>query len=368
MDILLFKLILREADIAIASQNSDGSFAGGHNGPYFDKETPARNTAHWLFLLCQIYRRTNVLKYYESANKATDYLLSGKDRPANKTFICRTNPLKDCTNGVIGQAWIMEALIEASEVLGRPECYELAEDLFLLHPWSEKYKIWHRVDPDGLVDKPDYTFNHQLWFGAIAGSLKNTKKAQKRSLDFFNYHATKVRLYKNGVVYHRSSMRPGSINLKDLDDTIRYLKVKVHWWLRRKIWHKSAGYHGFNLYAYGLYKQHLPDHEFWNSDKFKKMLSVITTRKFIKEQYINKYSYPYNPTGLELAFVLEVFGNEYVDKAEWWLNQQIEQTYNFRESIMTKNSKDPNTSKARLYEACRLQNDYSIKLPGQIKG
>ena len=97
----------------ITKQQLDGSFIGGVNGPYNDKETPVRNTAHWLVLLCKVLknRKDNALE--AAAHKAVDYLLSSNARPMQAAFFCRTNRKKDSTNGLIGQAWAMEGLIAA---------------------------------------------------------------------------------------------------------------------------------------------------------------------------------------------------------------------------------------------------------------
>ena len=43
----LYDLLVDTADRAIEIQRSDGSMPPGHNGPYYDPETPVRNTAHW---------------------------------------------------------------------------------------------------------------------------------------------------------------------------------------------------------------------------------------------------------------------------------------------------------------------------------
>ena len=87
---------------------------------------------------------------------------------------------------------------------------------------------------------------------------------------------------------------------------------------------------------------------------------VMLTQGRIQDE--NIYSYPYNPTGLELAFVQETFDPGDSDSVEWWLQQQIMHTYDAGSSIMTKNSMDISTSRARIYEVTRLKNDYNVKI------
>ncbi len=80
----------------------------------------------------------------------------------------------------------------------------------------------------------------------------------------------------------------------------------------------------------------------------------------IKELINNQFFYPYNSTVKELAFALEIFKPNDSKKAQWWLQQQIDNIYKKGESIMAKNSKVVNTSKAKIYEAVHLKKDYLI--------
>ena len=40
-----------------------GYINAGNNGPYHCKETPVRNSAHWIVLLASLYERTENLAY-----------------------------------------------------------------------------------------------------------------------------------------------------------------------------------------------------------------------------------------------------------------------------------------------------------------
>ncbi len=54
----LHALLLESARAALSRQRADGSLPPGHNGPYADRETPVRNTAHWLVSFCAGWRRS----------------------------------------------------------------------------------------------------------------------------------------------------------------------------------------------------------------------------------------------------------------------------------------------------------------------
>ncbi len=83
---------------------------------------------------------------------------------------------------------------------------------------------------------------------------------------------------------------------------------------------------------------------------------VWTRRAASKLDNLDKgpFGWPYNPTGIELAYVGKVFslGEEYVQK---WLSMQYKKTYDsVSDDLMTKGSPDITTSSARIYEAVRI--------------
>lgn len=335
----------------------------GHNGPYHDPETPVRNKAHWLFVLSHLVDETDDRGMLALAHETCDYLLSEAARPMQASFYCRTNPEKDFCNGLIGQAWAMEGLVSAAQYLGRDDALKVAREVFFLHPWLEKQAIWRRVGVDGSYLTPDRTFNHQLWFASIA-SLLGDAEATRRSRMFLNNVGQHVQLYSDGVIFHQSRLGAlSSYSKRGLDAVARgVLSEAVSLRVRLALYRKSVGYHGFNLYAFAILKQQFPEHQFWSSAKFAKMLRVTCTQKFLKSLDESIYGWPYNPPGIELAFAGEVFdlGHDY---CQTWINRQFERTYNSDTcELLTRNVPDPATSAARIYEAMRLAGDYSLPL------
>jgi rhamnogalacturonyl hydrolase YesR len=146
--------------------NENGYIPGGHNGPYYDKETPVRNTAHWSTIFAFLYRKTNKSEYLAAVEKCADYLMSEAARPMQASYFCRTNVNKDLSNGTIGQAWAIEGLVSAYKVTNNKAYIETAREVFLLHPFDERYKLWKVVNVDGSIRQFDMTFNHQLWLAA----------------------------------------------------------------------------------------------------------------------------------------------------------------------------------------------------------
>ena len=358
---LLSDIIINLCDTILEKQKDDGSFPSGHNGPYHDPETPVRNTAHWLFLLATLYERTRDTKWKVASEKAVAYLLGSEARPNVKTFHIRDKDGKDHCNGLVGQAWVIEALIKAGEVFERHDCYDLAEEVFLLHPWDVSVSIWQRVEIDGTVLSYDGTFNHQLWFAAAGGLLTRTPGAQKRAEIFLENIAANVQLYPNGVIFHASAMGNLAGYLKNgLKAFLRELRSRYKRKQRRiPLYSKSAGYHGFNLYALAMLKNAIPNAMFWNTSKFQTLLRAYRTELFSRDVQVSEYGYHYNLSGIEIAYAVETFLDD-KKEANAWLDLQFQETYVSQNHPLSRNAVDPVTVDARIYQAARLKRDYEV--------
>jgi len=363
---LLKNYVYEIAKKSIIELNSVGYSTPGHNGPYRDLETPVRNTAHRLYLLSNLAYLFKESLIIDAANKACDYLCSELARPKNTIFYCRNNPKKDFSNGLIGQAWAIEGLIAAAKLLGRSDALRIAKECYFLHPWVEDHSSWCRVDMDGGSLTIDRTFNHQLWFAAISAHL-NDSEITRRSERFLDNIGQHVQIYDDGIIFHQSRLGTLSSNFKKISHLLiknlymELLRVKSH----KKNYSKSVGYHSFNLYAFALLKKIFPHHKFWSSLKFTKMLNVTKSKNFLFSLDSSIFGWPYNPPGIELAFVGEVFdmGREY---SQSWINLQYDRTFNSTTGdLLTHNVPDSLTSAARIYEAMRLKGDYY--LPQNIK-
>jgi hypothetical protein len=346
----------------ITELNSLGYSNPGHNGPYRDPETPVRNTAHILFLLSKLAYFSKDSLIINAANKACDYLCSQSARPKNTIFYCRTNPKKDFSNGLMGQAWAIEGLIAAGNLLGRSDALKIAKECYFLHPWLEDQALWCRVAMDGSSLTYDGTFNHQLWFAAISAYLDDSE-ITRRSERFLDHVAQHVQVYKDGVIFHQSRLGTLSNSLKNSSSFfIKNLWIELSRInARRSQYSKSVGYHGFNLYAFALLKKIFPDHKFWSSFKFKKILDVTRSKVFLTSLETSDYGWPYNPPGIEFAFAGEVFGMGH-DYCQSWIDLQYSKTFNLKTGdFLTRNVPDPLTSAARIYEAIRLEGKYILK-------
>ena len=72
----------------------------------------------------------------------------------------------------------------------------------------------------------------------------------------------------------------------------------------------------------------------------------------------NKYGYPYNPPGFEVAFALSGFRDYYASDTDsdvkQWVSAQFRRCYDSESQMMSLDTNDPVTLAARLYEATRL--------------
>lgn len=358
-------LLPNQARALETRQNANGALPAGHNGPYHDPETPIRNTAHFLFLLSAItddlYTETE-----QAPHLAASYLHGSQNWPNVYSYHIRDKQGKDKCNGVVGQAWVIEALVAAASRFNRENLYDHAESLFLLHPWDNNSCLWHRVEPDSSVLAVDGTFNHQLWFAATASMLHRTPAAQERAHAFLTQVAANVQTYRNGVVKHDSPMASiRQASRSGIRCGLGNAKRRINKALpNRQTYIKSVGYHGFNLYAYAILKQAFPEHSFWKSKKFNKLLTPIMAPAFEDELDQSIFSWHYNLSGIEFAFAAETFLEDR-KLAETWVNKQFQRTWLSEHEPLARNATDRNTANARIYQAARLKADYQIELPNE---
>lgn len=362
IEVKLDEAIILAAEDALRLQRQDGSMPAGHNGPYHDAELPTRNTAHWLCIYSYLYETEKSEKWKVAGERALSYLMGMECRPYGKAFHCRDKEGKDKCNGLVGQAWVIEALVAAGKAFDRKECIDLAEEVFLLHSFDQNVGLWNRVEIDGERLSFDPTFNHQLWFAA-AGSLLRSSEIQSQVESFINKVVRNVQLYSNGVIYHASSMghlfdylKKGKIFF--INEII--LRVK-RIFSRRTLYKKSVGYHAFNLYALSMLKTKFPRNDVWLSKGIKRALDVNNKKSFVGCLDCTPFSYLYNVSGIEMAYALEVFLGDEVSASQW-LVEQFSRTYSDPAHLLFDGVPDPYTSCARLYQACRLSGRYEIKL------
>ena len=354
----------------------------GHNGPYRDPEASLRNFGHWLITFSRCYEWTGDNRFKDKVVELAEHLCSEKSRPYGYSFHHRNKTGKDKCNGLIGQAWTFEALGEASRVLEARRFEKLAEEVFFQHPFDEKIGLWKAVDVDGRVLPFDVTFNHQLWFAACSSLLQGGLRREQvmgRITTFLDHIGTNMTLIDDGLVYHpiehlmeahiekkRKHARLGRKGLiRGLSNVVRRRKKSNmpgsearNEDMRDRVVAKSLGYHAFNMYAFALLKPSLPDHPFWESDLLESAIKYMLGKAYEEGLEGNRFGYPYNPPGFEVPYALSVLSkvpkDELIEKCTWWVRQQLERCYNRDTALMDRNTDDPLTHTARIYEVVRM--------------
>lgn len=354
----LSDLFVRSARSGLKQLNDHGAMPSGHNGPYHDNETPVRNTAHWLMVFARAYEISQDVHFYEAVEKCAGYLTSDKARPLNAAFFCRTNPQKDFSNGLIGQAWVFESLQKAARFLKDDSYSKLAREVFLQHPFSEKTSCWHILNVDGCCRSVDITFNHQLWFAACsAGLASGNSEIHQRVEKFVDAMENLFQINKRGLITHHipSIIFDQSLCRKVKDMVSSSLRSQKE---RTAAFIKAIGYHAFNLYAFAILKAYFPHHSFWSSPKFTRTISYVQSNEYLSCIDQSAYAFPYNPVGIECAYSVSVFKDYFNGPDELiagWLTRQILETYDSDNGFMWLNSSDRWTAAARIYEMSRIE-------------
>lgn len=331
---------------------SSYNIKAGFNGPYNDSETLCRNLCHWLIIISTLYKFKKEKHYKDDAYNIINTLNSKKLRPMNASFHFRLNPEKDFSNGLMGQAWVIEALIFAYKTFNDNTLLNLAIELYNMHSFDHERGLWRVLNVDGSYSSFDKTFNHQLWFAASA-SLIGNETVNRDVNKFIDNVLDKVNLYNDGIIFHKSSLfsfkkevKYGFLGLSNyIIDTLFNLKSK------KSLYSKSVGYHSFNLYAFTMLSDSFPELDFFNSKKFDSISKVLDNHGYYKALNKSNYSYKYNPPGFECAVFISYFLDDPEQKIIEHINKNIKVTGLFNDV----NVHDTNTSFARLYELSRLR-------------
>jgi len=373
----LNKMILKIAENSKKLQNKDGSFPPGHNGPYYDKETPVRNSAHWLIIFSKCYELTNEKKYKDKVYRIAEYLTSEDARPNGYSFYHRNKKGKDKCNGLIGQAWTIEALTEATKILEDNKYSLLAEEVFFQHKFNDQHGLWYCLEIDGQILPIDNTFNHQLWFAACASLIKSKRSNEilRRIKKFINMLPQNLTIMKNGLIFHRIEwlLKDNFVdcnieNKKFVRKVKKILKILRNFILSKRILtekeiydkeiYRSIGYHSFNMYAFAILKSQLPNNAIWQSDLMESSINFLLSSEYNSLLENNKYAFPYNPPGFEIPYSLYMLKRmkreEFIEISKYWINKQFNKCFNKESFIMDRNTTDFMTHTARIYELTRL--------------
>lgn len=339
---------------ALKNQSTDGSMPSGKNGPHRHNMTPARNNGHFAVLFLYLYTQTSNPIWETAARKALDHLMTL--RPLNGSFWHRQQDFKSSYNGLIGQSWSLESLIYGYFVLQDEKYIECAREVIELHKFDYSECLWYEVDLDGSLRPLNMTLNQQIWFTAIVASVFFDEASKIECVNLFLSHIN------SHIKHHRSGLLYTEVYLKE----ISVLKKAA-----RKLWKFAqgnsrneidTGYHAFTLTGLAMLYEIIPDHNFFQSRKFKKILSYCFSSEYIKASAKSKYGYEYNVTGFEMPYIWSVFKHFLDEKSlktsiEAYKKQLQYYSLESRQDLLS-DSCDIETLDARIYEIYRIDDSF----------
>ena len=354
------------ADARYEEFSAAGHAAPGCNGPYMCMDTPVRNTAHWLITYSYLWKRTKDEKYRGIALDFARYLLDMQNQSRLGAIECISGRGSDPLNGMIGQAWVIEALIYAYETFGDKDLLYCAVRIFRSQDFDQSTGFWKKVNPDGTAGGFDYTLNHQIWF-AIAGILILKHQENSEIQHQVDRHLDRVAreyfgIHPDGLIQHFGAMKHprkafASLYLKQY---VKYagLRLRVFRPDKVDITVQEEGYHLFELFGYAHIAALLDDYPLFRKKNFRKALGYSRNIRIMNERLgihspltMNRYAYGYNSPAYEVPLIDLIFdGTVNEKKITELLELQKELTYDPETGRMGRNNSDPETLEARLYE------------------
>ncbi|MEZ9768951.1 hypothetical protein AB4402_11020 [Vibrio breoganii] len=321
---------------------------GGNNGPYLHIESPIRNTCHAIVCFRFAYLEKFEVKYLALIEKCVSYLYHSRFRSGYRFLHRQAGP--DSCNGIIGDAWILESLVSLQWLSDKlsEKCNAKVDKLvkliidnitinndMLVHDRNDYYKG---------KQSPDYTYNHQLWL--YASLVQVPKFRQLVSKFLYESDASILKIRQDGLIYHLANVKKG----KNLYNLLRYEVSNIK--NPELVSYKERGYQLFNLFAFAKIYQCMPDHDFFQGEKFNSILGYIT-KEFIEKlhQEDNKYAIHYNAPAFELPFIAKTFFQYNIEMQSLAFDTYNKAKDRFSiDSVFINNDLDTMTYLCRVYE------------------
>ena len=341
----------------------------GHNGPHGHMDTPVRNTAHYLIIYSYLFSKTNDEKYKEISEKFANYLCEMQKKTISGAIECMKNDSFDRLNGLIGQAWVIEALVYYYEKFQDNSRLEVAKEIFYSQEYDYSMHVWHRIELDGRNIGIDNAYNHQVMFAAASCKLAdycNDPEIDRIIRDFLNNTERDFNIYNNGLLKHSINIKSPEIKKAKIKKIIKFCLTPLKFFDSKFFDAKyiERAYHIFDIYCFSILSERYSDLPLFNSDKYKKAVKyALDIEHYNKDngvdQYLktgrlfNVYSYSYNSPVFEYPYI--AINNGFDDEA------LFNSIYDTQEKLMldkqtgmfSRNNPDLETWNARAYEIIR---------------
>lgn len=315
---------------------------GGQNGPHFALETPVRNTCHWLAAFAIGYRIRPSSRYLQAGTALYRWLVNDCVFHKSGYYVVRQAG-RDWCNGVIGNAWLIEALVRAGSYLQIEQARQTAEALYITNRFDAAVGAWHRYDPLNKKYSIDFTLDHQSWFACAASDLGKHSEVEQ-FLSACQRGAFRVR--QSGRIAHLYYAW-----------NIRGILFRMFFFYREHriadfIAELEEGYQHYTLLPFARLFQRHSAHPFFKSEEFERAVRYVGPA-WLKAVATSRYGYQYNAPGFELPVIIGAFeakaGLTWADM-QIVLEQQMNLVGNKNQNLCAKNNPDPLTLSARIYE------------------
>lgn len=346
-----------------------GFATAGNNGPHGHKDTPVRNTSHFLVIYSYLYKITKEKKYIEICEKFARYICDEAKKSKNGSIQCMDTDKFNHLNGLIGQGWAIEALLYYFDISQNMECFEIAKKIFYSQKYDFNKHLFNMVELNGKDIGVDITYNHNIWFIACASKILDYEKDEtlKKIIIDMLENGTKrdFKIYNSGLLHHYVSYKiPAKVKIKKI---IKILLSPIKKINPRKFDYKymEEAYHVFDMYGFCILEQKFSDLEFFNSHKYLKAKKYALNINNLNKKYnvenaikncnenFNIYSYAYNTLTFEYPFVSLMFKEEDMNVYSKLYKIQEKLMYDENSGEFSKFNPDINTFNARTYEIIR---------------
>ena len=344
-----------------------GYATAGHNGPHGHKDTPVRNTAHYLIIYSYLFKKYGEEQFAKVCHLFFDYLKDCQEQTKSGAIQCMITDRFDHLNGLIGQGWVIEALIYYYETFKIDEALIIAKRIFESQHYNWDKHLWHRIELDGSDIGIDTTSNHNVWFAGCSYKLAkycNAPEIDTIIRDFLT-KGQKIVLntYSSGLMVHPVVCDDPQFKVGRWKRVVRRFLSPLKALNPRKLdlHYMEYAYHLYDMYGYSILKAEYGDLPLYSGDDYKKASSFASNvQKLLhlnhtkSEEKTNVYFYPYNTPAFEWPYVAKINGfySKELDEKLWSVQNDL--MFDSNSGLMSKNNPDIETWNARTYEIIRF--------------
>ena len=333
---------------------------GGHNGPYFDLESPVRNSSHWLATMALAFHLTSEEDFRNAGAGLARYLESRKPSIDGRSVHRQRFP-KDWTNGIIGPAWESEGLALAGRHLGLESASAAGAAILRRLGFDEEKGVWRVCDPATRSRGIDRTVNHQIYCAAIAAEYRDDTVLQARVERFISVALPNLlQTDAEGILKHHVPETPSQRLRHTATERAR---TKMAFALRRAALGPGAvsdrsqrdrGYHLFSLYSAVRVSRAAGRPDVLEFPAVRRATATLPSLTADPGYRTNSYTFGYNPPGFELPYVV-LYGapdpeGALAAGAQDALATQLDVSLDTDTGLFTRGTDDPLTLAARAFE------------------